>query len=113
MMEIKIPILGDEPYELYKLISIPQCVNIGRVLNIIPTSKLIAFNADKFTFVPLEQTDVDHCQELHKQNLMCKLNQPVYNTKSRGESICDIQLIHNNEKQDVYCHSETTTCIDK
>uniref|UniRef100_A0A2A4ITG5 Envelope fusion protein n=1 Tax=Heliothis virescens TaxID=7102 RepID=A0A2A4ITG5_HELVI len=113
LMEIKVPILSDVLYELNRLVSIPQRIDINRVMYVIPNSALIAFNANQYSFIPLDQYDINECQKLHDQFLLCKLNHPIYNTGDRHKSICDVQLIRNNEVHSVYCHTEIKICADK
>lgn len=113
LMEIKVPILSDALYELNRLISIPQRIDINRVMYVIPNSALIAFNANQYSFIPLEQHDINECQKSHDQSLLCKLNHPIYNTGDRHKSICDVQLIRDNEEHSVYCHTEIKICADK
>jgi len=113
LMEIKIPILLDTLYEVNKLISIPQHVDSNQVMYVIPNSNLIAFNTNENSFISLDQSDIQDCIKYQDATLMCKLNHPIYTTGDRRKSICDIQLIRDNEQHRLYCHTEIKACSDR
>lgn len=110
IMEIKIPLLNRDQFELNDVIDIPQKHGDTYIYTSTET-KYLAVNVKKDTVVPMTEHDIHNCiRHTHKQ-MLCPLNQPVY-TMQVGESLCDIKLQISNENKP-YCRSQAKVCTDR
>ncbi|XP_047984424.1 uncharacterized protein LOC125224946 [Leguminivora glycinivorella] len=112
IIEVKIPLLSDEIYEIDRLISIPQHVSPDNVIQVIPGTDLIAFNINQDTFIPMESTNINRCTQMNGKKVLCHLNNPIYDVQ-QGKSICNTEILNHQKKHDSYCHTETKPCADK
>lgn len=109
IMEIRIPLLHHDEFELDSIITIPLQKGANAVYTQ-PESKYIAVNVNKDTVIPMTEHDVQSCVMHAENELICPLNHPIYTLKM-GESICKIKYTRNNDNN--YCHMEIKECTIK
>ncbi|XP_026316036.1 uncharacterized protein LOC113227359 [Hyposmocoma kahamanoa] len=110
IIEVKIPLLGTDSYELNKVIPIHQHRK-NRYVHITPASEYIAFNLRKDTFMSLTELDLQNCIKYNEQKLLCPLSSPLYELRV-DQSICDVKIMNDNSKE-TYCRSEIKDCADR
>ncbi|KAL0892639.1 hypothetical protein ABMA27_014364 [Loxostege sticticalis] len=109
IMEIKIPLLSHDQFELDKIISLPW-MNDKRTVYNIPSTPYIAVNMKKDMIMPINDNDFHSCIKFNSI-LLCYENHPIYNVHF-DQSLCEMRLFKNNDKQ-TYCRSEITHCSDR
>lgn len=110
IMEIRIPLLNHDHFELDGVISIPQKRGDKAIYTTTQT-KYIAINVRKDTIIPMTEYDIQSCIKRNDKKLLCPLHSPVYSLQTH-DSICDMRLIINNDDKK-YCQTEITNCTDK
>lgn len=110
IMEIRLPLLNRDQFELDQIIDIPRR-NGNNTIYTSTDTKYIAINVKKDTVIPMTESDILGCISHKNDKMLCPLNHPVYTMKV-GESICDMQLIiRNNNKP--YCQATARECADR
>ncbi|KAG7307634.1 hypothetical protein JYU34_007855 [Plutella xylostella] len=110
IMEIRLPLLNHDHFELDCAISIPQKQG-DRTIYTIAQTKYVAVNVRKDTLMPMTEYDLQSCIKQSDVKLLCPLNSPIYNIKSH-DSICDTR-VSINDKNLKFCKTETLSCINK
>lgn len=102
IMELKIPLINDIQFSLYRVIPIPQIAN-GSSSTVITTSEYVALNILKEVYMKLNLRDLQDCTILMQNKHICALNKPVY-TMRQQIMPCEIDLIagYNKRSQCVY-----------
>lgn len=110
IMEIKIPLMAHDKYELDRVVTLPHYQGKS-VLNTYAATEYVAFNVMKGLIIPLNPEDISSCLIPNDQQMFCKVNHPQYNMQV-SNSICNINLKTN--KGVTYCNTERTAdCSDK
>ncbi|CAG4978220.1 unnamed protein product [Parnassius apollo] len=91
IIEVKVPLLSTDTYELNRVIPIPQTRNLNSIY-VIPSTDYIAFNLRKDTFMSVMENDLQLCIRYNDVNLLCPITSPLYELKV-GQSICDVKMI--------------------
>lgn len=111
IIEIKIPLLSDEQYELNKIVSIPKITSQNKMTTILPAVDYIAYDIKKDTLIPLDSSYLQTCKSQNEHKILCTLTNAIYDIKL-AKNICDIRLITINQ-HDTFCRSVTKTCANK
>lgn len=90
IIEIKIPLVSKEVYELDRVISLPQNKN-QQTYYIMPTYPYIAFNLRKDTAMFLTDDDLHLCLHTTGDRILCSLNTPIYDIEMK-QSICQLNI---------------------
>lgn len=111
IMEIKIPLLHRDIFQLDKIIPIPRVTGEKSIYNM-PSTNYIAFNMRKDIFMPITDTDIQQCLKFKDERFLCYENHPIYNINI-DKSICDIQFSNkiNNDKRR-FCRTDIRQCSD-
>lgn len=110
IMEISIPLLNRDVFELSHVIDIPQNRGENKFVHTITETKYLAINVRKDTLIPMTETDVHTCRRHTQNQLLCPLNHPVYSMQV-GKSLCDMQLHIDNENKP-FCRAEVQHCVN-
>lgn len=111
IMEIKIPIVSSDIFELDRVISIPQ-KRLDHMYEFIPISPYIAFNLQKDSVLFLSENDLSSCINAGENKLICSINNPTYNINIK-QSICDINIASDANTKRLLCKSVVSTCDNK
>ncbi|CAG9126303.1 unnamed protein product [Plutella xylostella] len=86
IIEITIPLVTRDYYEILKIIPIPHQIQNNKV-SIVPVSNYIAINLRKDTMIRVSQNELQLCMERDQSSIICNLRSPVYSIKS-DEDVC-------------------------
>ncbi|KAH9637021.1 hypothetical protein HF086_007384 [Spodoptera exigua] len=107
IIEIKIPLLSNEMFELNKIISISQKQG-QHYYQFLTSVSFIAYNLHKDTAFLLSEEDLKSCTHIPSDILLCSLNMPIYDLKMK-QSICDIKIINHAH----LCKSVKSSCEER
>ncbi|XP_028173197.1 uncharacterized protein LOC114362128 [Ostrinia furnacalis] len=89
-MEVRIPLVSNEVYELDKIITVPR--RIGEQIRYVVSSyQYIAFDLKKDAAFLLSEGNLQACVHNQKDTILCSIDEPIYDLKIK-HSICDIKL---------------------
>ncbi|KAL0803354.1 hypothetical protein ABMA28_017417 [Loxostege sticticalis] len=77
IFEIRIPLISRDNYDLYNVIAIPNSAG-DNMISITPIENHIAMNLQKDAFLPIKETDIQHCLARDKTIYMCYITVPIY-----------------------------------
>ncbi|XP_028176630.1 uncharacterized protein LOC114364612 [Ostrinia furnacalis] len=81
IFEIRIPLISRDSYDLYNLISIPKSVG-ENMISLTPIENHVAMNLQKDAFLPIVETDLQHCLSRDTAMYMCYIKEPIYKMSS-------------------------------
>lgn len=110
IIEIKVPLISNEIYELDKIISIPKNKREKSYLTL-PIYPYLAFNLRKDTAIFLTEQDLQTCFHASEEALLCTLDKPTYDLDPH-QNICNLTLI-NAGKFITPCIYEQSPCVDR
>lgn len=102
IIEVKIPLVNKEVFELDKAISLPQQSYIVEFI-----APYIAFNLQKDLLLTLTENDVQGCVHTHTNKLLCSIDKPIYELQIT-QSICNLS-IHNK----TICSAREEPCHER
>ncbi|XP_047987934.1 uncharacterized protein LOC125227618 [Leguminivora glycinivorella] len=102
IFEIKIPLVFQDVYELFRLISIPRQVG-KNMIKIRPIAKQVAINIKKESYIPMLDETVNKCSHYDSYTLICTLQGPIYQLKSDSH-LCIADQMSNE------CSADSDTC---
>jgi hypothetical protein len=109
IFEVRLPLINNEQYELNRIIPIPQITRHSEN-SIAVTSDYLAANLRRDMIVPLDNLDVTSCTKFQENNLLCVINQPIYDIKE-AKSLCEAQIINIGGLS--ACRARVSDCSDK
>lgn len=109
LIEIKIPLLSSDVFELNRIITIPQNKD-NKSAYISPVEPYIAYNLKKDIASFLSYNDLEQCIHSLEEKLLCTSQLPIYDLQIK-QSICSIKLLSTNS--DSMCKTFVTTCRDR
>lgn len=89
LIEISLPILELEEFEIYRAIPIPTKVN-DKYVTILPSSDLFITNTEKTQYIPLSEQELKNCIKRNTGKFICKQNEPIHNGE---ENTCELMLL--------------------
>lgn len=108
IIEIKIPLLNSDIFELDGIISIPQRKDDTH-LYFVSTSPYIAYNFQKDIALLLSDYDLKMCVHItSNQKILCSLDKPIYNLKMKP-SLCHLKPI----SKEAICSQNVIVCRDQ
>lgn len=106
IMEIKLPLISDIQYQLYKIIPVPIIFDKKAVMF---TSQMqyVAINLLRDFYINVEQDDFQNCIIQKENKYICTLNRPIHNMR-KDDLPCELSFIagHNNKT----CSYKTNQC---
>ncbi|XP_028166029.1 uncharacterized protein LOC114356863 [Ostrinia furnacalis] len=102
IFEIKIPLVGRDNFEIYKLIPIPM-KNENQMHKVITVADLLAINIQKDLQIPFSDLQLQQCSNYDSETLLCAHQIPISMTKT-DQSYC----VKVNES--LSCKTESTKC---
>ncbi|KAJ8708450.1 hypothetical protein PYW07_010575 [Mythimna separata] len=111
IIEITLPLTGDTQFALYQTIPIPMITN-GKLdsLKMKTSSKYVAVNIRKETYMQLSGSDLEHCIKIEPSTYICSLSTPTRNMRSH-QTPCEIGAITNITLSK--CMYASETCNNK
>lgn len=110
IIEIKVPLISNEIYELDQIISIPHNNGINTYLTV-PTYPYLAFNLRKDMVIFLTDHDLQTCLHASENKILCSLDKPAYDL-DLNQNICNITLINAGKKL-TPCIYELSPCVNR
>lgn len=104
IIEIKIPLVNRDSYEIYRIISLPKRVN-NNMVTIVPVSDYVAINLQKDSYLILTELDIKECVYFDVATQLCPLRKPIYHMRA-DESLC----LKPQETQ--HCETKSVPCQD-
>lgn len=89
LIEIGIPLVKKENYELIKPVPIPININEATII-LKPNNKYFLWNDEKTYFIPLEENELQGCRHTFNDELICTPNTPIHYNRNK---ICEFQII--------------------
>ncbi|XP_026745513.1 uncharacterized protein LOC113506876 [Trichoplusia ni] len=86
IIEIRMPLISRETFEVYNLIPIPKKKGVDMV-TLLPLAEIVAINIHKNSYLPMTVTDLHQCTHYDSTTLLCPIRTPEYHMKS-DESLC-------------------------
>lgn len=108
IMEIKIPLVTTEKYELDKIIPL-QREESGKGYQITSTYPYLAFNLRKDLVLFFTENDLLLCLHPSPEKILCSIDKPIYEIREK-QSICDIKI---NGIITSACIQKQSTCENK
>lgn len=90
IMEIKIPLVTTEKYELDKVIPL-QREESGQNYQVISSYPYLAFNLRKDLVLFFTENDLQQCLHANPEKILCSIDKPVYEIREK-QSICDVKI---------------------
>ncbi|XP_063899082.1 uncharacterized protein LOC135119161 [Helicoverpa armigera] len=94
IIEVRVPLVSNEVYELNKIITVPVRER-GKMRYVISPYQYIAFDLKKDTAFLLADHHLQTCISTQRDTILCSLDEPLYDLKIKS-SICNIKLIVND-----------------
>lgn len=86
IIEIRMPLISRETFEVYNLIPIPKKKGVDMV-TLLPLAEIVAINIHKNSYFPMTVTDLHQCTYYDSTTMLCPIRTPEYHMKS-DESLC-------------------------
>ncbi|CAF4831148.1 unnamed protein product [Pieris macdunnoughi] len=80
IIEIRIPLVERNIYEIFNLISIPRISN-GSMETVIPTSNLVGINIQKDSYITISESDFQSCLNQNPTTMFCHIRNPIRHLK--------------------------------
>ncbi|KAL0829413.1 hypothetical protein ABMA28_004186 [Loxostege sticticalis] len=110
IIEVRIPLVSNDVYELNKIITVPQRKG-EQIRYVISSYQYIAFDVKKDAAFLLSEGSLRACIHGQKDTILCSLDEPIYDLKIK-QSICDIKLINTDVTvNESPCSSHLAPCI--
>ncbi|XP_037302771.1 uncharacterized protein LOC115440781 [Manduca sexta] len=77
LLEIKIPLISRDSYEIFQMIPIPRKLD-EQMIKISPISEYTAISLKRDTFLSMTEKDISSCLELGMIQLLCHIKTPEY-----------------------------------
>ncbi|KAG6445988.1 hypothetical protein O3G_MSEX004173, partial [Manduca sexta] len=77
LLEIKIPLISRDSYEIFQMIPIPRKLD-EQMIKISPISEYTAISLKRDTFLSMTEKDISSCLELGMKQLLCHIKTPEY-----------------------------------
>lgn len=106
IMEIRIPLISRDRYDLYNAIPIPYTV-ANHMSSIIPIETHIAINLQKDAYIPISENNLEHCIIRDSSTYLCYLKTPIYKFQNNNN------LCVRDETQNHKCKITTTACQNR
>ncbi|AAR28930.1 efp [Leucania separata nucleopolyhedrovirus] len=87
---VEVPLVKNIEFDLFRSITVPMCNKYDSCVLIIPSSKYVGFNDNRFQYVRMD--DINSCKPINNR-LVCLKSHIVYQTSS-ANSICDVQIFN-------------------
>ncbi|XP_063383320.1 uncharacterized protein LOC134669601 [Cydia fagiglandana] len=81
LLEIRVPLISRDNYDLYNIQAIPRQVG-KNMLVVIPIESHIAMNLQKDSYLPITTNELERCLSRDSTTYLCQLNSPIYKMKS-------------------------------
>ncbi|KAF9800206.1 hypothetical protein SFRURICE_004419 [Spodoptera frugiperda] len=105
IIEIKVPLINRENFEIYRTIPIPKS-NDGDMVTLLPIAEMLAINIQKDSYIPMTESEIHQCIQHDTTTRLCPLQKPVYRMKS-DESLCM------KKREPPHCEVRHEPCRDK
>lgn len=106
ILRIKIPLIYNENFQLYKLNSVP-ILHEEKFSWIIPSTPYLVVNLKRDQFYPINVFEFDKCKLVHDGTYLCQQHHPIYNLQSK-ESHCEMQLLRHEQNLPPTCNIKIT-----
>ncbi|KAH9638504.1 hypothetical protein HF086_007474 [Spodoptera exigua] len=87
IIEIKIPLIGRDMYEIYRLIPIPYLKG-NQTTTVVPISEYAAINLKKDALISISESDLKQCTRQNINLSLCYLRKPIYHIKD-DQNLCE------------------------
>ncbi|KAF9420397.1 hypothetical protein HW555_003319, partial [Spodoptera exigua] len=87
IIEIKIPLIGRDMYEIYRLILIPYLKG-NQTTTVVPISEYAAINLKKDALISISESDLKQCTRQNINLSLCYLRKPIYHIKD-DQNLCE------------------------
>lgn len=104
IIEVKVPLISRDNFEIYRTIPIPKNNDVGMV-TLIPIAEFLAINIQKDSYIPMTESEIHQCAQNDATTQLCSLLKPIYRMKS-DESLCM------KNKESLHCETKHETCRD-
>lgn len=109
MYELHIPLASDEDFVLYQNIALPMKNphNGNEKIIVRVSSKYIAVNLEKNTYVQMNDKELNRCIQRSIDNFVCIMNLPIYNLQN-AHAPCEAKLL--SHQMSLPCIAKKTEC---
>lgn len=87
IIEIKIPLIGRDMYEIYRLIPLPYLIG-NQTTTVVPIAEYAAINLKKDALIPVSESDLKQCTHQNINLVLCYLRKPIYHIKD-DQNLCE------------------------
>lgn len=87
IIEIKIPLIGRDMYEIYRLIPLPYLIG-NQTTTLVPIAEYAAINLKKDALIPVSESDLKQCTHQNINLVLCYLRKPIYHIKD-DQNLCE------------------------
>lgn len=101
IIEIKIPLISRDYYDLYHVLAVPKQVGQNMV-TLLPIAEYVGINIQKDSYLPISHEELEQCIPHDASTYMCYLRRPIYKMKSDTDLCIKAE---NNQ-----CRSNITSC---
>ncbi|KAI5631956.1 baculovirus F protein domain-containing protein [Phthorimaea operculella] len=108
IMEVRIPLITTEKYELDKVITLQKSESENNY-HVKPTYQYIAFNLKKDQVLFFTESDLQLCIHASPEKILCPIDKPTFDIRA-GQSICNIKI---NNQITSPCTLEQSKCEEK
>lgn len=97
-----IPLTHQNKYDLFYITPVPQPIN-NSLVTVIPAAKMIALNAHRDEYFPVDDIKLLACSKLEQNTFLCPNTQATY---YKGSPICHCEIHLFNNESDPTCNIE-------
>ncbi|XP_041985300.1 uncharacterized protein LOC121737693 [Aricia agestis] len=87
IIEIRIPLIERDVYELFNLIPVPRSLN-NVMINVQIISEFAAINLKKDSYVTISENDLQSCIRRNPEMILCHIRNPIYHLKD-DHNLCE------------------------
>ena len=89
IFEIQIPLIGEDKYEISKIISIPRLADQNTEAAVVPVSNYVAVNLKRDAYLKITEQDLNLCTYRNPEIILCRIKRPIYLIKD-DKSFCEL-----------------------
>lgn len=89
IIEIGLPIIEMEEFDIFRAIPVPTRVN-NSFVTIMPSSNMFISNNEKTQYIPLSEQEFNDCMSRDSNSIICKQNEPIHNGE---DNTCELMLL--------------------
>lgn len=107
IIELSIPLINMEQFQLFNLVSIPTTQHNHSVV-LTPSTKYLAITLDRSKYWVMDEFAFQRCISQGEKKYFCKSNQPVYTSNSKVAE-CEVNLLSHRKEFAKSCRIMITT----